>query len=96
MRVRRHGNSRPPFLTTEDDQEEWVETTPLIRTSEMHDKNITRNREWLKSGTQPDMFTTTAADYTHYVNPTVTTCSTANTAYEYTANSLGLTDSTQA
>jgi hypothetical protein len=63
----------------------------------MHDENIARNAEWLKSntGTQQDMFTTTATDYAHLLNPTVTTCGTS-TGYAYSANSLGLNDSTQA
>ena len=61
----------------------------LIRTS--NDTSGSIAREWQNPTTSPqrDMFT-------HYVNPSVTTCGTANTAYAYTANSLGLTDSTQA
>ena len=86
MRFRRHGDPRPPFLVTEDDKEE---ETSLIRTSgteirELADKQA---RIW------DPAVTSTAADYTHYVNPSVIVSNTA-TGAAYTAASLGLTDST--
>ena len=76
--------------------EEWVETTPLIRTSDqgenqklnqLWEQNDLRLRGGYASGS-------TAADYDHFANSTITTCSTPTVGYAYTASSLGLTDPT--
>jgi hypothetical protein len=61
------------------------EGEPLIRTST---QELARERA-------PIWNSATAADYTHYVNPTITTCN-ASTGVAYTAANLGLTNSTQA
>ena len=67
--------------------EEWVETTPLIRTSNQAN-DLFQNTQW------DPAVTTTAAGYDHFANSTITTCSTPTVGYAYTASSLGLTDPT--
>ena len=68
----------------EDDEVEVGTQLPLIRTS-THHENMLQNQLW-------DRAATTAADYTHYVNPTITT-SNASVGTAYTAAALGLTNS---